>query len=276
MRHDIALFAIHTNLDNVLEGVSGEMARSLGLKVTGVLAPRPHELMKLVVFVPMDHLESVRKAVFTAGAGQVGAYDECSFGVSGQGTFRAGDDADPYVGEKGLRHMEPEVRLEVLVPSVRMQCVVQAMKAAHPYEEVAHDLIPLVNVHPAIGSGAIGEWAEPIDERSFLERIKEVFGVHVVRHTRLRGTKVGRVAVCGGSGAFLVGRAIAAGADAFITADVKYHEFQDAEDRVLLADVGHYGSERPAMGLIVRHLAEKFPSFAVRLTETVTDPIHYS
>ena len=275
IRHGIALYAIHTNLDNVISGVNGEIATRLGLNNVRVLAPKPSQLRKLVVFVPKGQAEAVRAAVFAAGAGTLGAYDECSFSAEGHGTFRPGEGADPHVGTQGERHTEPEVRIEVIVPVTAERAVVAAMIAAHPYEEVAYDLVPLANVHPGIGAGMVGELDKPLDEEAFLGLAKEAFGLKVIRHTALLGKPVRRVALCGGSGAFLIGRAKAAGADVYLTGDVKYHEFFDADGRLLLADIGHYGSEQFTMNLIQRRLGELFPTFAVRLTENVTDPIYH-
>lgn len=275
IRHGIALYAIHTNLDNVISGVNGEIAARLGLKDLQVLAPKPGQLRKLAVFVPKDHAEAVRSALFAAGAGMVGAYDECSFNTEGHGTFRGGEGTDPFVGSKGERHTEPEVRIEVIVPVTAERTVLAAMIAAHPYEEVAYDLVPLANTHPGLGAGMIGELDTPLDEQAFLALVKEAFGLQVIRHTAPLGKLVKRVALCGGSGAFLIGRAKAVGADAYLTGDVKYHEFFDADGRLLLADIGHYGSEQFTMHLIQRRLGGFFPTFAVRLTETVTDPIHH-
>ena len=276
IRHGIALYAIHTNLDNVISGVNGEIAARLGLTHVRVLAPKPGQLSKLIVFSPAAHAEAVRTAMFKAGAGTIGAYDECSFNADGVGTFRPGEGTDPYVGTRGERHSGPEVRIEVIVPAVVQQAVVAAMISAHPYEEVAYDLVPLVNAHPGVGAGLIGELEKPLDETVFLAMLKATFGLQVVRHTALLGKPVRRVALCGGSGAFLVGKAKAAGADAYLTGDLKYHEFFDADGRLLLADIGHYGSEQFTMNLIQRRLGELFPTFAVRLTDTVTNPIHVS
>lgn len=275
IRHHVALYAIHTNLDNVLDGVNGEIASRLGLENTRVLDPKPGQLRKLVVFVPGNHAEAVREALFSAGAGQVGAYDECSFNLEGIGTFRPGEGSKPFSGSPGQRSLEPEVRVEVVYHVPREAAILQAMTAAHPYEEVAHDIHPLANSHQHIGSGLVGEWKEPLDEIGFLDRLKAVFGLQGLRHTRLLGRPVRRVALCGGSGAFLLPKAIAAGADAYVTGDVKYHQFFDVDGRLLLADIGHYGSEQYTMHLVQRRLGEHFPTFAVRLTETVTDPIHH-
>jgi dinuclear metal center YbgI/SA1388 family protein len=276
VRNNVAIYAIHTNLDNVLDGVNGEIAARLGLTRLQVLDPKPGQLRKLSVFVPNSHVEAVRSALFAAGAGKVGLYDECSFNLEGQGTFRGGEGTNAFVGEKGIRHAEAETRIEVIYHAPLEGAILAAMRAAHPYEEVAYDLVPLLNRHQGIGSGAVGELPEAEAEEAFLARVKAVFGAAVVRHTALRGKPVKRVAVCGGSGAFLIGKALAAGADTFITGDVKYHEFFQAERRMVIADIGHFESERFTMDLIQRRLAEKFPTFAVRLTDTVTNPIHVS
>ena len=275
VRHGIALYAFHTSLDNVLDGVNGEIASRLGLTGVRVLAPKPGQLRQLVVFVPKDHAEALRNALFAAGAGAVGGYDECSFTTDGVGTFRAGAGAQPFVGRVGERHSEPEVRMEVLVPVTHERAVLAAMRAAHPYEEVAYNLVQMANEHQGVGAGLLGELPATLSEEAFLARVKEVFGLHVVRHTRLLGRPVQRVALCGGAGSFLIGRAKAVGADMYLTADVKYHEFFGADGRLVVADIGHYGSEQFTMHLIQRRLRELFPTFAVRLTENVTDPIHH-
>lgn len=276
LRNDIALYCIHTNLDNVITGVNSAIADRLQLVQRRVLAPRPDSLLKLVVFVPHAHVEAVRDAVFAAGGGHVGDYDECSFGAEGQGTFRPGAGTDPFVGTIGERRTEPETRLEFLLPSAWSGPVVRAMREAHPYEEVAHDLIPLRNLHQGIGSGLVGELEAPVGEEELLQRLKREFRLAVVRHSPLRGRKVARVALCGGSGAFLIPAAKAAGADIFITGDVKYHDFFEADGDLVIADIGHYGSEQFTIPLIAEHLVRKLPTFAVRLTDIVTDPIHYS
>lgn len=274
VRNNVAIYAIHTNLDNVISGVNAEIAERLGLQQVEVLEPKRDQLRKLVVFVPMAHAEAVRNAMFAAGAGSIGNYDECSFGLEGQGTFRGGAGSDPYVGAKGVRHTEPEVRIETVLHAPMERSVVQALLKAHPYEEVAYDLYPLANIVNGVGSGAVGRLARPMAEAAFLAMVKEAFNAPVVKHTALRGKPVERVAVCGGSGAFLIGRARASGADAFVTADVKYHQFFEAEDQLLLADIGHFESEQFTMHLIQRHLSSFLPTFAAHLTETVTNPIH--
>ncbi|MCB0795062.1 MAG: Nif3-like dinuclear metal center hexameric protein [Flavobacteriales bacterium] len=276
IRQDIAVMAVHTNLDNVAWGVNGELAQRIGLSPAHVLETRPDQLRKLVVFVPRDHVEPVRNALFQSGAGQLGRYDECSFGVDGTGTFRAGAGSEPFVGVIGERHDEAEVRLEVIYPTMIERSLLRAMMEAHPYEEVAHFIHPVLIGHPQIGSGLIGEFPEPVDPVAFLALLKDRLGIPWLRHGPMPNRPIRRVALCGGSGAFLLSKAKAEKVDAFVTGDLKYHDFFEADGRLLLVDVGHYGSEQFTMTLIQRLLGEKFPTFAVRLTETVTDPIHYS
>ncbi|HXB33441.1 MAG TPA: Nif3-like dinuclear metal center hexameric protein, partial [Puia sp.] len=210
-----------------------------------------------------------------AGAGNIGKYSECSFGVEGTGTFKGEEGAQPFVGHVGLRHSEKEVRLEVILPVHLSRAVVAAMIAAHPYEEVAYDLVPLANVQGGIGAGLVGELVLPMEEEAFLGRLCGVFGVPVVRHTRLTGQPVRRVAVCGGAGSFLISNALAVGANFYITSDVKYHEFMDANDRLVIADIGHWESEQFTVDLLIGHLREKFSNFAVLKSDVRTNPVHY-
>jgi len=276
LKHNIALYAIHTNLDNVIDGVNGEIAARLGLKVLHVLDPKPTQLRKLVTFVPTEHAEALRNALFAAGAGRIGGYHECSYSLLGTGTFRGGEGTQPFVGQMGQRHHESEERVELIYHAPREAAILAALHHAHPYEEVAFDLYALLNAHQQVGSGLVGEWADALDEQVFLAKLKSVFGIQVLRHSKLLGKPIRRVALCGGSGAFLLNKAAAAKSDAYITGDMKYHQFFDVDERLLLADIGHYGSEQFTMHLIQRRLSELFPTFAVRLTENVTDPIYHS
>ena len=276
IKKDIAIYAIHTNLDNVVaQGVNGKIAAKLGLVKSRPLLPKEGILRKLYCFVPVDHLETVRNAVFSAGAGQIGNYSECSFSTEGTGTFKGGEGTDPFVGQPGLRHSEKEVRVEMVLPAHISEAVIRAMVAAHPYEEVAYDLVNLANTHPGVGSGLVGELPAAVDEKAFLETLRQVFRVPVVRHTRLTRRPVQRVAVCGGAGSFLIPKALAERADFYITADVKYHEFFDANDRMVVADVGHFESEQYTVELLFEVLLEKFRNFAVLKSEIKTNPIHY-
>jgi dinuclear metal center YbgI/SA1388 family protein len=276
IKSDIAIYSIHTNLDNMMAGgVNGRIADQLGLAERRVLAPRESVFCKLYCFVPVAHLEAVRAAIFGAGAGHIGGYSECSFGVEGLGTFKGGERTQPFVGQPGMRHTEPEVRLEVVLPVHLRGAVVEAMIAAHPYEEVAYDLVPLMNVHNGIGAGLVGELAEATEEEEFLEGLCRVFRVPVVRHTPLTGRRVKRVAVCGGAGSFLISSALSAGANFYITSDVKYHEFFDANDRLVIADIGHFESEQFTVDLLIDVLRGKFSNFAVLKSDSRTNPVHY-
>ncbi len=276
IKNDIAIYAIHTNLDNIGEGVNRRIAKVLGLQAPRVLVPKLQTLKKLYTFVPAAHAEQVRSAIFSAGAGQIGQYSECSFNTPGTGTYTASVDANPFAGKPGKPHQEDEVRIEVIFPAFLEQRVISSMRSAHPYEEVAFDVVSLSNTHPGIGAGMIGELPEPMPEQAFLDQLKRLFLVPVVRHTRLNGRPVRTVAVCGGAGSFLISSALAAGADFYISADIKYHEFFEANDRIVVADIGHYESEQFSTPVLQELLAEKFPTFAVLKTGVSTNPVHYS
>ncbi len=275
IKNDIAIYAIHTNLDNVLHGVSGRMADMLGLTNISVLAEKDSTLKKLFTFVPVANAAQLRNAIFTAGGGNIGNYSECSFNSEGTGTFKAGEGTEPYVGAIGQRHQEKEMKVEVVFPTFLENQIVLAMKAAHPYEEVAYDIVPLANRYPDIGAGLIGELPAATTENELLTRLKEIFKVPVIRHTSLLQKAIKKVAVCGGAGSFLISKALAAGADAYITADIKYHEFFDANNRMLVADIGHYESEQFTINLLQEVLGQKFPTFAVLKTEVKTNPVNY-
>ena len=251
------------------------MANRLGLVHQRVLDPIRGVLKKLVVFVPVDHLDAVRTAMFDAGAGHIGAYDRCSFNLDGTGTFRGSQDANPFVGEKGLLHQEPETRVETIVPAHRVDRVIGAMIEAHPYEEVAYDVYPLDNALDSAGMGLIGELEDPVGEEVFLNFVRDRFGAEVIRHSALLGRPVSTVALCGGAGSFLLKKAISAGADVFVTGDFKYHQFFDAEGKIVVMDIGHYESEQFTRELFYDLISKNFPKFAVRLAETDTNPINY-
>lgn len=274
IKNDIAIYAAHTNLDNVHNGVNAKIAEKLGLKNCRVLSPLKGKLLRLITFCPEEKADEVRKAIFSAGAGTIGNYDECSFNSIGTGTFRAGENTDPYVGKPGEQHHEKEVKIETVLPSHLESRVLSAMIKAHPYEEVAYDLIPLQNKHTQVGSGLIGE-LEEIEEMAFLKHLKSAMKANGIRYTALKGKKVKKVAVCGGSGSFLLQDAIRAGADVFVTADFKYHQFFDAENQIVIADVGHYESEQYTSELFYEILQKKFSTFALHLSKINTNPINY-
>ncbi|MCP4313979.1 MAG: Nif3-like dinuclear metal center hexameric protein [Bacteroidetes bacterium] len=275
VREGMAIYSGHTNFDAIPEGVNKAMAGRLGLNNLKILDSRKGLLKKLVVFVPHEQAEQVRQAMFDAGAGQIGTYDSCSFNLEGSGTFRGQEGTDPYVGVPGAMHREPETRVETIVPSHLLNRVVQAMVAVHPYEEVAYDIYPLENSTPGVGMGMIGELEDGMDEMVFLNFLKDRFGLSVIRHTELLGKLVKKVALCGGAGSFLIGKAIASGADVFVTGDLKYHQFFDAEGKIVLMDIGHFESEQFTRELFYDLLMKKFPKFAIRLSETDTNPIKY-
>ncbi len=275
IKNDIAIYAIHTNLDNYRFGVNHKIGEKIGLENLQVLSPKSSVLQKLTVFVPSDHAESVRKAMFSAGAGRIGDYDQASFNVSGNGTYRPLEGSNAYEGTVGEQSQVDEIRIECVVSNHLSSSVVRAMISAHPYEEVAYDLVQLQNVNRYEGSGMVGDLASPINAIDFLNHIKSTFDCGVVRHTKLIEKPIERVAFCGGSGSFLLRNAKAAGADVYVTADFKYHEFFDAEDDIIIADIGHYESEQFTSDLLKEILTKKFPTFAVRLTEVNTNPINY-
>ena len=275
IKHDIAVYAIHTNLDNVLDGVNGKMADLIGLTNRKPLVPRESGLKKLFTFVPETGLEAVMNAVFQAGAGVIGNYSEASFAAEGTGSFKAGKGANPFVGKIGERHYEKEKKIEFIFPAYLQGKIVDALRKAHPYEEVAFDLVELANPHPRIGSGLCGELPEPLEETAFLEKIKGIFQTSVIRHTKLRGVKVKKIALCGGAGSFLISNALSENVDIFISSDIRYHEFFDANGQLVLADIGHFESERFTIDAIHEFLVEKFPTFAVLKTARITNPVQY-
>ncbi len=275
IKNNIALYAIHTNLDNVIAGVSGNMADRLGLVKRSTLLPRKNLLKKLQVFVPATHVAVVQEAMFNAGAGNLGNYSECSFVTPGEGSFKAGEGASPFLGEIGLRHTENEQKVEVIFQAWHEKAVLAAMLQVHPYEEVAYDIIALHNEWAGAGSGIIGELVQPMEETGFLSMIKEAFALTLIRHTGLRGKPVKKVALCGGAGSFMIREALSQGADVYISGDIKYHEFFDAEGRMVLADIGHYESEQGTISLLFDILKQKYPNFAVLKTGINTNPVQY-
>lgn len=275
IKNNIAIYAIHTNLDNVYAGVNQKIAAKLGLINTRILAPKNQLLCKLVTFAPVSNAEEVRNALFAAGAGNIGKYSECSFSSHGTGTFKAGTGAQPFVGSLNERHSEPEEKIEVILENHLQHAVITALKNAHPYEEVAYDVYPLLNSHQLVGSGLIGDLKAPVDTMEFLKSLKNSMLTSCVRYTKVIKDKVQKIAVCGGSGSFLLNDARANGADIFITADYKYHQFFDADGQLVIADIGHYESEQFTIELIGDFLKDKFPTFAVRLTKVNTNPVNY-
>jgi dinuclear metal center YbgI/SA1388 family protein len=275
IRNDIAVYALHTNLDNAIGGLNSLLCSKLGIKKVKVLQPSANMLKKLVTFCPVEFAEKVRQALFDAGAGHIGNYDCCSFNLTGQGTFRASDAAQPFVGEKNLLHFENETRIEVIFPSYIQQPLVKSLIANHPYEEVAFDIYPLHNTFDKAGAGITGELEEEKDVTEVFSLIKEVTGIPVIRHSAPAGKKIKRISLCTGSGSFLIPDAIRANSDLFLTADLKYHDFFKTSGKMILADIGHYESEHFVKEWIYSVLIEKFPNFAILISGVNTNPINY-
>lgn len=276
LRNNIAIYALHTALDNLLEGVNDKMCEVLGLKNRKILIPKPLTIRKLTTYVPIKHATEVRDALFQAGAGAIGNYSQCSFSTPGKGTFNGNEHSNPTVGKRGELKTEEEMQLQVTFSKHLEQKVLQALFANHPYEEVAYELIHLENTNRDIGIGMVGDLDEGMHEKAFLAWIKKIFNTGSVRHSPLRKNTIKKVAVLGGSGAFAIGAAKRAGADVLITADLKYHDFYKAEGSILLGDIGHYESEQYTKNLICAFLTKKFPNFAIVLSQKNTNPIQYS
>ncbi|MGB0999052.1 MAG: Nif3-like dinuclear metal center hexameric protein [Flavobacteriales bacterium] len=275
IQNNIALYAFHTNLDAVDTGVNKKIADRLGLEKLNILRPKADTLSQLVTYVPENHLTKLRETLFSAGAGSIGNYSSCSFSNAGMGTFKATGKAQPFVGKLDELHQEKERRLELVFPRHLQSKVISALKTHHPYEEVAYQIIELQVPNPYVGSGMIGSLAEPMDVKAFFERIQNRFQTQVIKHTDWCKSTIKRVAICGGSGSFLLSDAKAAGADVFLTSDFKYHEFFSAENQIIIADVGHYESEYFTIELIDEKLREKNCNFAVYKSELNTNPVNY-
>ena len=275
IQNNIAIYACHTNLDKMKNGVSARMAKKLNLQHCRILSPEKNRLLKLVTFVPGQHAESVRQALFAAGAGTIGEYDCCSFNSQGEGTFRAAEGAHPYVGETGKIHIEPEIRIEVILKKELKNQVISVLLESHPYEEPAYDLYELENSFANAGLGIVGELEQPEDELAFLKKIKEVFDAKCIRHTGLLNRKIRKVALCGGSGSEFLSAAVAQNADVYISADFKYHQFFDAEKRIIIADIGHFESEQFTKEIFFEILSKKTPTFAIYFSDYNTNPINY-
>ncbi|MEP7108424.1 MAG: Nif3-like dinuclear metal center hexameric protein [Ferruginibacter sp.] len=275
IKNDIAIYAIHTNLDNVMEGVNGRMADMLGFKNRRILEPKKDLLKKLETYVPDLQVDMVREAIFAAGGGHVGNYSDCSFSTLGEGSFKGGEGTNPFIGSPGKRHREKETKIEIIFPAWLEHNIFKALIKAHPYEEVAYSIITLDNINQDIGAGMVGELETVLTELEFLNFLKNAFRLTVIRHTPFTGKMVRKVALCGGAGSFLIGAAMASGADFYVTGDVKYHEFFDANGRLVIADIGHYESEQFSIHLLFDILREKFPTFAVQKTGVKTNPVNY-
>ncbi|MDR1737207.1 MAG: Nif3-like dinuclear metal center hexameric protein [Candidatus Symbiothrix sp.] len=274
-KHDLVIYAAHTNLDNAFGGVNFCLAEKIGLENPRILKPKSGILLKLVTFVPKNYAEEVRTAMFRAGAGHIGNYDMCSYNLAGEGSFRAGDNAQPFVGDVGELHLEQEIRIETIVPAYRKSAVEKALLLAHPYEEPAYDFYPLQNEWERVGSGVIGELSLETEESTFLEQVKATLHLQTLKHSPFTGKTVRRVAICGGSGAFLIPDAIAQKADVFLTGEARYNDYYNVEDRLLLAVSGHFETEQCTKELFFDIISKKMPNFALRFSKVNTNPINY-
>ncbi len=275
IKNDLALYSIHTNLDFWHKGINKIIADRLGLKNTRIFQPKRGELRKLVTFVPKDYAEKVRQAIFEAGAGVIGNYDSCSYNVEGYGSFRAMEGANPFVGQIGQIHYEPEVRVETIFPKHLTGKVLSALLEAHPYEEVAYDIYPLENEYPLAGTGLIGSFPEPVKEKDFLQKVADAIDTDVLMHSRLTGKPVETVVICSGGCAFLVDDVIRAGADAFLIGDSNYHYFFNAQNNVLMVEAGHYETEKFAIDVFYDLLVKKFNTFVIRKISKNYNFVHY-
>ncbi|MCD7973472.1 MAG: Nif3-like dinuclear metal center hexameric protein [Candidatus Azobacteroides sp.] len=274
-KNDVTLYSSHTSLDNAWNGVNFKIAKKLGLINTKILEEKENLLEKVVVFAPKAHAENIRSAIFEAGGGHIGNYDACSYNSDGTGTFRAGKEANPYCGDIGEYHSEKEVRIEVIFPIYLKKNIQQVILSSHPYEEPAYDFYPLKNKWDCAGSGTIGEFPEAMDEKDFLTLLKDIFGIPVIKHSPFTGKDIKKVALCGGSGSFLMPTAKNKQADAFLTGDIKYHDYFGLENSILIADIGHFESEQFTKEIFYEVITKKFPNFAVHFSNVITNPINY-
>jgi len=275
IKNDIAIYSAHTNLDSVKAGISSKLCDKIGLENCNILAPKENILKKLVVFVPKSHADELRNVLFETGAGHIGNYDSCSFNLDGRGSFRGGENTRPFSGKKGKLNYEEEVRIETIFLKHQQFELIKKLIEIHPYEEPAYDIYPLDNKYGEAGFGMTGYLKNEIEESEFLKLLKKIFNANGIRYSNFLGKPIKKVALCGGSGSFLLQNAIASEADIFITGDYKYHQFFDADGKILIADIGHYESEQVAMEIFYDILTKKFPNFALHLSKYSSNPINY-
>lgn len=275
LENKIAIYAIHTAFDNDYFGVNYKICEVLGLKNQQVLMPKKNQLKKLEVYVPTDSAEKLRNALFVAGAGNIGFYDECSFTLQGDGTFRPLEGSNPVTGTHNERENANEVLLSVIFEDYKKHQILFAMKQNHPYEEVAYQLISLDNENQYTGLGRFGDLETEMNETDFLKFVKEKFNLNIIRHSSLNNKKIRTIGVLGGSGVSGIKAAMSAKCDAYITGDVKYHDFFSAEGKMLICDIGHFESEQFVVQQLFEILSEKFTTFAIAKTTQITNPVNY-
>jgi len=275
IKNDIAIYATHTALDNVQNGVNSTICDRLNLINRKTLIPKPDFIYKLTTYVPNANADKLREALFIAGAGNIGNYDNCSFNISGEGTFRGNENSNPKTGVKGEFHTENEIQLNVTFEKHLESKILNKLFTNHPYEEVAYEVTKLTNTHQNIGLGITGELTTPMNEDLFLAFLKKEMNTSCVRHSSLLGKKIRKIAVLGGSGSSAIKNAKLSGADAYITSDLKYHDFYQAENSILLCDIGHYESEQYTKTLLYEFFSKKIPNFAIVLSGINTNPVNY-
>ncbi len=275
IKNDIAIFAVHTALDNHKEGVNKIMCNALGLTQTKILIPKEKFIKKLTTYTVPNNVDAVKHALFLAGAGAIGNYSECSFTSTGTGSFKPNTLANPTVGKQDVLEETEEIKIEVIFEKHLESKIIQALLKAHIYEEVAYQIVSLDNAHQEIGLGMIAELPQEMEETEFLQLVKDKMECGGIRHSALLGKKIKKVAVLGGSGSFAIKAAISQGADAFLTADLKYHQFYEAENKLLLCDIGHFESERFTKNYIFDYITKKIRNFAIILSQENTNPVKY-
>ncbi|TYA53232.1 Nif3-like dinuclear metal center hexameric protein [Formosa maritima] len=275
LKNDIAIYAMHTALDNSYQGVNHMICEKLGLINKSILIPQPQTIKKLITFVPKDEAETLRSALFKAGAGSIGNYNNCSFNTEGVGTYKGNENSNPKKGKKGETHFESETQISVTFPKHLESKILQSLFKTHSYEEVAYEITTLENKNQHIGMGMIGELENDMSEKEFLNLLKTNMNTECIRHSKLLQNNIKKIAVLGGSGSFAIAAAKAANADVFITSDLKYHDFFRAENQIVLADIGHYESEQFTKNLLVAYLTKKITNFAIVLSRTNTNPVKY-
>ncbi len=275
IKNDICIYAIHTNLDNVMNGVNRKICNIIGLQDLKILAPKKNTLLKLVTFIPNENAQEVLDKLYEVGAGEIGNYSNCSFSTGGEGSFKPNNNANPHIGKNNQIEQVNETRVELMLPAYLEHSVIATLKNVHPYEEVAYYINKLNNTNQEIGAGMYGELQEPMDSKLFMDKLKSDFNLKIIKHTHIHKKEVKRIAVCGGSGSFLLSDAKRINADVYITADFKYHEYFDAENQIIIMDIGHYESEVFTKELIYDFLNEKFTNIALNLSELTTNPINY-
>ncbi|WP_417361878.1 Nif3-like dinuclear metal center hexameric protein [Galbibacter sp.] len=275
IQNNIAIYAMHTALDNSFVGVNAKICEVLGLQNLEVLIPQKATIKKLITYVPTSNAETLRQALFEVGGGSIGNYDNCSFTVEGTGSFKGNENSDPVIGQRGRTHYEKESQINITFPKHLERQILTTLKKVHPYEEVAYEMTTLENNNQHIGIGMLGELPKAQKAEDYLKTIKQRMNVGVIRHSKILEKDIKKVAVLGGSGAFAIENAIASGADLYITADVKYHEFYKAENKLIIADIGHYETEQFTKNLLVDFLTKKFTNFAIVLSVCNTNPVKY-